>query len=176
MIAETPRLILRLLQETDLPDLVRMYGHDANMRYLPSGAGIDAERVEKGLAGHLAHYETWGYGLWGIEEKQSGLLIGHCGLQKLDVLPQTEVAYLLDEPYWGQGYATEAARAAVTWGFDSLGLDDICGLAVPHNTASLRVIEKLDMQFVGPLQAWGLDLLHYQITRDLFEELRGCCD
>ena len=175
MIAETPRLILRPLCRADLADLTDMYGHDPNMLYLPAGHGIAPEAVPDALEKYLAHYDAWGFGMWGIEEKQSGRFIGHCGLQHIDVLPDVEIAYMIHEPWWGQGYATEAAIASVTWGFDTLGLSCICALVHGDNERSVRVIEKLHMTFAGPLKAWGMDLLHYKLDRDAFEELRGCC-
>jgi len=75
------------------------------------------------------------------------------------------VAYLLSKAYWGQGLATEGARAGLQYGFEVLGLDQIVGLVHPENRASQRVLEKLGMSFVDRSHYFGLELLRYRLDR-----------
>jgi ribosomal-protein-alanine N-acetyltransferase len=72
-------------------------------------------------------------------------------------LTRSRWLYLLGKPYWGQGLATEAAQAAVQFGFQSMGLDRIVALASVENGASQRVIQKLGMTLVERLMIWGMD-------------------
>ena len=102
--------------------------------------------------------------------RESQELIGWCGLQFLPEFGETEVAYLLSRPYWGQGLATEAARAAAQFGFQTLGLERLVAIAHVENAASQRVIEKLGMSFVEQLSLWGIECYRYSLPRAAFAE------
>jgi len=69
---------------------------------------------------------------------------------------------LLDSPFWGKGYATEAALATLKFGFEHFTLDHIIALVHPENAASRRVIEKCGMDFMDTLQLWGMELIRYR--------------
>jgi RimJ/RimL family protein N-acetyltransferase len=98
----------------------------------------------------LERYGGWerehGYTLWAVVERESGRLVGDCGLIPLEGQgPEVELGYRFDREHWGRGYATEAARAALAFGFDTLGLSEIVALTVPANERSRRVMERLGM-------------------------------
>ena len=89
-------------------------------------------------------------------ERDSGELIGDAGLSLLDGRgPEVEVGYTLARAWWGKGYATEAAGALLTAGFDDFGLDEIVAVADPANAASTRVLEKIGMRRVEMRRASG---------------------
>jgi ribosomal-protein-alanine N-acetyltransferase len=75
------------------------------------------------------------------------------------------VAYLLSKRVWSHGYATEAARAAIQFGFETAGLQQIIGLVHPDNVASIRVLEKCGLGFVNRITLWGMGLSRYRIER-----------
>ncbi|MBV8366804.1 MAG: GNAT family N-acetyltransferase [Candidatus Eremiobacteraeota bacterium] len=104
--------------------------------------------------------------LWAVTEKVNRQLLGHAALQRLDKGDLIEVGYALGERYWGAGYATEASRAVVDFGFATTDLDLIVGVARPENAASRRVLEKSGMTFKGLRHYYGLDLAYYEMTRD----------
>ena len=79
-------------------------------------------------------------------------------------LGETEVAYLLSRQVWGRGYATEAARAAVRYGFEAARLQAIIGLVHPENAASIRVLEKCGMQLADRVALWGLEMCRYRVA------------
>jgi RimJ/RimL family protein N-acetyltransferase len=83
----------------------------------------------------------------------------------LDNTPEIEEAYLLDRACWGQGLASEAAGAALRYGFETLGLPRIVGVALPANGASCRVLEKIGLRFERPARYYDLDVAYYGLNR-----------
>jgi ribosomal-protein-alanine N-acetyltransferase len=172
---ETARLRLRLFRREDVDALAAIFSKPAVMRFLPGGQPIPRERIPAGIERRISDWETRGFGLFALEDKATGALIGQAGLFPLEDTDDVEVAYLLDEPYWGQGLATEAARACLRFGFETLHLPRIVAVAVPANRASTRVMEKLGMEYQGPDHHYGLDVARYAITRHAYEVLSAEC-
>jgi [ribosomal protein S5]-alanine N-acetyltransferase len=146
-ILETERLILRRLMMDDLDDLFPLYRDREIRRYFPDGTRTYDETREE-LAWIIdVYYGQYGYGLWATIHKPTGAFIGRCGLipWKFDERLEVEVAYLLDKAYWGQGLATEAARAIVRYAFEQLKLSRLICLIDPDNEASRRVAQKIGM-------------------------------
>ena len=96
-----------------------------------------------------AHWETHGFGQWVVEIPGSTSFIGVVGLNSISYpahfTPAVEIAWRLARAYWGRGYATEAARAALDYGFEKLGLTEIVATTVPANRRSRRVMQRLGM-------------------------------
>lgn len=94
--------------------------------------------------------EQRGFGLWAVALKQSGVLIGFIGLStpafEAPFTPCVEIAWRLSAAHWGQGYATEGAKAALAYGFTKLSLQEIVAFTVPENQRSLRVMQRIGMQ------------------------------
>ena len=138
---ETPRLLLRRWREEDLEPFAALNADPEVMEHFPSmlsreesDAGVD--RVEK-------HFENHGYGFWAVEVPCQARFIGFIGLAVLafetSFTPCVEIGWRLARPWWGRGFATEGARAALTHGFDRLGLPEIVSFTVPGNIRSRRV-------------------------------------
>ena len=119
-------------------------------------------KADEYIAHHLDHWRTFGYGHWAVVTSDDARVVGWCGLEYLPELDETEVAYLLSKRTWGRGYATEAARAAVSFGLDTAGLKTIIGLVHPANTGSIRVLEKCGLTFSDQLTLWGLEMRRYR--------------
>lgn len=148
-ILETERLLLRRLEMRDLDDLYALYSNEELRRYFPEGVlsyDETREELEWFLEGHPRHPEL---GLWATILKENGAFIGRCGLLPwtIDGRHEVEVAYLIAKEYWGQGLATEAARAIVAYGYEQLGLSRLVCLIDAENVASKRVAEKAGMHF-----------------------------
>lgn len=148
-ILETDRLILRHLLPTDLDSLFALYSDQEVRRYFPEGTLTyqeTREELEWFLNGHPDHPEL---GLWATIHKETNQFIGRCGLLPwtIDQRPEVEVAYLLGKEYWGQGLGTEAARAIVKYGFETLGLSRLICLIDRDNQASIKVASKIGMSF-----------------------------
>ncbi len=160
----TPRLSLRPFQSTDAEILHRIYQEEGVLRYFPNPVPPPRDRVDRWLAGQRSHWEKYGYGNWGIVPAGGYEMIGWVGLQFLPELNETEVGFVLGRDYWGKGYATEAARKSLQFGFERVRLQQIIALVHPDNIASRRVIEKCGMQYLNSIFLWGIDLQRYQLS------------
>jgi RimJ/RimL family protein N-acetyltransferase len=158
---KTSRLILQPLLPADAIVLHRIYQAEGVLRYFPNPTPPPLEKVQHFITGQQAHWEKHGYGNWGILLQGGKEIIGWAGLQFLPELNETEVGYLLDRPFWGKGYATEAALASMDFGFEHFHLDHIIALVHPDNLASRRVIEKCGMVYVETLPLWGIELMRH---------------
>ena len=161
----TTRLTLRPLAETDAPTLLELLSTGDVLRYFPNPAPPDRVRVDRIISHHLGMWAERGLGWWALELCARPGLIGCAGLEFLPETGETEVAYLLGRDYWGQGLATEAARAALQYGFEVLRLPSIIGLVHPENRASSHVLEKLGLTFVDRSSYFGMEMNRYRTTR-----------
>jgi len=99
-------------------------------------------------------------------EKASGDFVGFCGLKYLDTSSEIEVGYRLAKKFWRRGLATEAARASLRYGFETLGLDRIVAVVQPENAASCRVIEKTGLRYEKDARFYDTDVKYFAITRE----------
>ncbi|MGC2196300.1 MAG: GNAT family N-acetyltransferase [Terriglobales bacterium] len=146
IVFETPRLILRQFVPEDADALAQVISDPATMRYYP--APFDRAGVEEWIARNVRRYAADGCGLWALDLKSSGEMIGDCGitLQELDGEHLPEIGYHVRRDMWGQGLATEAARACRDYGFTQLQMDSLISLIRPENAPSRRVAEKNAMK------------------------------
>ncbi|HNN15000.1 MAG TPA: GNAT family N-acetyltransferase, partial [Anaerolineales bacterium] len=121
----------------------------------------EMEKVERAIRHQIEHWETFHYGLWAVTQPETGDLMGWCGLEFLPDTNETEVGYLLSRVYWGNGYATEAARASVEFGRDEIGLTEIIGLTDPRNIASQRVLEKSGLSYTRRQVYFGMEMFRF---------------
>jgi RimJ/RimL family protein N-acetyltransferase len=167
-IIETDRLTLRVFVPEDVDRLAEILGDPSVMRYMPGGEPMPRQRIEIGLKKIIDHWHQHGFGRWAVIHNVDDRLIGWCGLEFIQEISEVEVAYLLEKLYWGKGFATEAAKASLRYGFEELKLDHIIALAFPENVASRRVMEKIGMVYEKMTHIWNLDLVQYRITRETF--------
>ena len=146
---ETPHLILRAWTPQDADVLFEILQEDGILQYFPNPKPPPRSKVEEYITHQMAHWEEHGYGHWAVVEQDSQQVIGWNGLEYLPELGETEVGYLLSRCVWGRGYATEAARAAVEYGFETAGLEAIIGLVHPDNAGSIRVLEHAGLRQTG---------------------------
>lgn len=147
---ETPRLILRRWREEDVGPMAAVNADPEVMRWIRDGGVLDEEQTRARVRAWEDEWEARGFGLFAVEIRSSGELAGFTGLSVPgylpEVLPAVEVGWRLGRPHWGQGLATEAARAAVRFAFEERGLDRIVSIAQVGNNASARVMAKLGMR------------------------------
>ncbi len=167
---ETARLLLRPFTPADLDDYVRLIFADAEvMRYLPKRDLAPRERAERTITVFAEHWSQHGLGAWAVTDKVTGEFMGHCGLGPVPEAGEIEVLYSLGQAYWGRGFATEAARASVRFGFEQANLIRLIALAVPENIASRRVMEHLGFVYEKDAHYFGLDLVQYTLQREHFQ-------
>jgi ribosomal-protein-alanine N-acetyltransferase len=170
---DTPHLSLRAWRPSDADVWHSILQEEGILRYFPNQNPPSRAKVDEYIAHHLAHWKKFVYGHWAVVTREDGKVVGWNGLEYLPELEQTEVAYLLSKRVWGRGYATEAARAAIRFGFETAGLGEIIGLVHPENAGSARVLEKCGMIFSDRLALWGMELSRYRIERETYELSRG---
>jgi len=157
---ETPRLLLRPLQASDVAVLVAIWADPDVTRYM--GGPRDGEKVRQTLEDELRTYSTDRLGFCPVVEKASGRIIGDCGLTKKDVdgRDEIELVYVFAADSWGKGYATEAASALRDYALGRLKVPRLIALIDPENVASARVAEKVGMQFEKEVLRPGGALRH----------------
>lgn len=160
----TPSLDLRPFGETDADAMHRIYSDPIVMRYVATGPATDRGATERLLRDYAVHQRAHGYSFWGVVERSSGALIGDAGLYRTPA-GEVELGYTLGEPWWGRGYATEAAEAWLDAAFWTLGIAEVIALAEPANGASLRVLEKVGMRRAGERSAFGRPHLVFRRAR-----------
>jgi RimJ/RimL family protein N-acetyltransferase len=146
---QTQRLLLRRWLPRDRDPFAAICADPIVMEHFPATLSRDESRVyiERIEAG----FEADGYGFWAVEVKGVGErpMIGFVGLRSVDgempFAPAVELGWLLDKEHWGQGYATEAATAAISFGFEELGLAELIAYTAERNRRSRRVMERLGM-------------------------------
>ena len=165
-ILETPRLILREFSTNDLDALSAVLGDPETMRYYP--APLDRSGVQEWIARNRRRYAKGGYGLWAMVLKANGETIGDCGLtlQDVDGAAEIEIGYHVRRDYWGQGLATEAARASREHGFDKLEFDRLVSIIRRENIPSRRVAEKNGMSVWKEVIRANFPHLVYSVRRE----------
>jgi RimJ/RimL family protein N-acetyltransferase len=164
----TKRLRLRQFRPDDIDDLQAMDGDDRVMRYLGTGlTGRTHEQSARALELMIAHYvERPGYGLLHGSRHDDTTFVGACGLFPLPDADDIEIAYRLPHACWGQGYATEMAKAVLDYGFHTLGLPRIVGVTWPENMPSQRVLGKIGMRHDRIAVHYGRPMRVYSATRE----------
>jgi len=166
---ETARLILRPFSATDLEPLAEILADPDVVRFLPNSEPRTSSQTE-GILNYIHnHWTDYGFGWWAMVHKADQKLVGWCGLKIFDHTSDVELLYLLAKAYWGQGLTTEAAGAALHFGFEELGLKRIVAFAVPENKASTRVMEKVGMQYEKAGRFYNLDGVCYAIDRTAYQ-------
>jgi RimJ/RimL family protein N-acetyltransferase len=144
----TARLRLRQWREADFEPWFALNRDPEVMTYFPSL--LDADQARATMTRVQASIADKGYGLWAVEVVGAAPFIGFCGIRDVpfDVpfTPAVEIGWRLAREHWGNGYATEAARASLAYGFDTLGLREIVAMVVPDNHRSIAVCERIGMR------------------------------
>ena len=166
---ETDRLILRMLRESDLDGYAEMCADPCVMRYLGDGQPLLRPAAWRRMALMVGHWSLRGYGLWAAEERSSGVLVGRIGFWNPEGWPGFELGWMLRRSFWGQGYATEAARTALSFAFTQLQQPHVISLIHPENAASIRVAGRLGERRVDSTEVMGKPALVYRITREEWE-------
>lgn len=150
IVLETERLSLRRLSANDAEFILELLNQPSFLRYIgDKGVRNTADAVRYIETGPQASYERFGFGLYRVELKESGILIGMCGLLKRDTLPDVDIGFAFLPDYWSKGYAFEAAAATMNYGRESLGLRRIVAITSLDNQASIKLLEKIGMTFEG---------------------------
>ncbi|MGA2117561.1 MAG: GNAT family N-acetyltransferase [Bryobacteraceae bacterium] len=171
MALETERLILDTWRSADWTAF-RPIATDAEvMRYITGGVPWSDDRIRSFVVRQIELYRTRGFCRWKLMEKPTGNLIGFCGVGIWRDGLELEIGWWLARAYWGRGLASEAAAGALDDAFERAGLERVVSIAMPENRASIRIMEKLGLQFDGEFESEGVRLVRYAMDRVRFLEI-----
>lgn len=164
---ETQRLILRDFVPEDVEQLAPILADPKGMRFSRTGNVLSTLETKEKIQGYLDSYEKYGFGKWALIFKEYNLFIGYCGIavEKIDNKQEGELGYRLATRFWNQGLATEAAMAAVQYGFENLNFSHILGVVERQNKASIRVLEKIGMQYQKETIFHGVKMDLYKVKK-----------
>jgi len=166
---ETARLRLRPFTLDDVDEIHRLFVEPGVRKYLWDDEAVPREQTASVIESSVALFNTNGYGLWAVFPGEEDRLIGFCGFWHFHDPPELELLYGIAPSHWGQGLATEAARAMIRYGFEELGFDRIAASTDTPNLASVRVMEKAGMSFEKRAIVNGRDTKYYSISREAFQ-------
>ena len=164
MILETERLLLRPFRPADIDPYAEMCADSEVMEFLnATGSPISRADAWRQMAMYLGHWELRGFGTWAVEERGTGALVGRVGLHFPEGWPDRELGWTIARKFWGRGYASEAARAAIAHAFGTLGWTHLVSLIHPNNHRSARLAERLGYHVHGAAEVVGLRLTMYRL-------------
>ena len=149
IIFQTPRLILRRFTEADAPLILALNSDPEIVKYVHELTLKSVEQAEKILHDIILPQYKNNLGRWAIHVKDNMDFIGWCGLKYRPELDEIDLGYRLVQKAWGKGYATESAQYTLDHGFKTLDLKLVTGRAYIENIASIKVLEKIGMDFIG---------------------------
>ena len=163
LITETPRLLLREFSSGDVDALAEIIGNPKVMEFSTNGPCTEDD-TRQFIDWCLDSYRDNGFGQWAVVDRLSGAVIGFCGLShvELDGAQEIEVGYRLAPSVWGQGLASEAAEAALEYGFSHCGIDSIIAIIATRHVVSAGVAEKVGFRIDTRTKYRGSDVIIYR--------------
>jgi Acetyltransferases, including N-acetylases of ribosomal proteins len=166
MIYETERLFTREMTPADLPSLAAIMQDPKVMTAFEHA--FSPEETRAWLKREMNRYQEYGFGLWAVALKETGRMIGQCGLilNEYDGAEKLEIAYLFQKAFWHQGYAVEAALGARQYAFETMNAPEVSCIVRENNLASMNVAIRLGMLVRGRLikHYYDMDMPHYVFT------------
>ena len=164
----TSRLRLREWNAGDLNAIVAIKTEPENWRFIGNGEPKTPEDAARVLGAFQGEWLTRGIGRWAVDEEITGELVGDCGIVLSERGP--ELAYMINRPKWGLGFATEAAFAVLVYAFSTFEWPTVFASTHPKNTASRRVLEKLGMRHTQTIATPHGKECWYELERHLITE------
>jgi RimJ/RimL family protein N-acetyltransferase len=153
----TERLTLRPFTAADIHASYEMNLDAEVSKYTGDGGVVSLQEIERRITQHvMGDYEKYGYGRLVVELNDSPGFMGCAGLKYIEEWDEVDLGYRLMKKYWGNGYATEASRALIDFGFKTLHLDKIVAAILPANVASKNVLLKLGFSFENEFEEEGM--------------------
>ncbi|HSQ31468.1 MAG TPA: GNAT family N-acetyltransferase [Gemmatimonadaceae bacterium] len=163
---DTDRLILRAFSVSDFEAYAAIMADPAVTQFLGEGRPLTRVDAWRQLAMILGHWTLRGFGLWAVEERASGRLLGRIGCHEPEGFPAFEVGYVLAREAWGNGYAREGAAAALHFARHTLRRRDITSIIRPANTGSIRVATSLGAHGAETVEFFGAPSTVYRYPNE----------
>ena len=169
---ETERLILREITQDDKEELFKLHSDPEVQKYTGEAVVESKQQIERAIEERIKDYKKYGYGRLAVIGKERNKFIGWAGLTYLPEFDKVDLGYRLKKEFWDMGFATEASKAIIDYGFNELGLDLIFAIAFPENKASIKVMEKVGMKYHkhAPYEEGAEDAIWYQIHKNAYNK------
>ncbi|MGY8846628.1 MAG: GNAT family N-acetyltransferase [Bacteroidia bacterium] len=145
-VLETERLYLRELNIKDAESFYLLNLDKEVMKYTGEKLFDNIEKSKEFLENY-DHYEKYGFGRWAVINKENDEFLGWCGLKFTEKLNEYDIGFRFFKKYWNKGYATESAKSCINYGINKLKMTEILGRAMKDNIASIKVLEKIGLQY-----------------------------
>ncbi len=165
IILETKRLILRELNIDDAESFYKLNLNVNVIRYTGDSAFNSIDAAKEFLENYQ-DYKLNGYGRWAVVSKENNKFIGWCGLKYDEMKQETDIGFRFFEEEWNKGYATESAQACLNYGFEKLHLKRVIGRAMKENKNSIKVLEKIGLEYEKDAELAGKEAVIYKIERN----------
>lgn len=148
-IIETDRLILRKINQNDYKEMKSIL-QNKDLMIIGWGKTYSDDEVQTWINKIMEQYEKYGYSYYIVIEKNSNSVIGIMGIIPVNIknTDYIEIAYILKQEYWGNGYATEGIEGCISYAFSIFNADKIIAQVIPENKSSIKVLERLGMKFI----------------------------
>jgi RimJ/RimL family protein N-acetyltransferase len=169
----TARLVLRPFRQDDVEAYAAMCADPEVMRYLGTTGVLSRDDAWRQMAMLLGHWELRGFGMWALEEQDTGRFVGRVGLHEPEGWPDREVGWVLARAFWGRGLAFEAAEVALEQAFSTYGWTRAISLIDPANARSIRLAERLGERLERTLDLRGHRVNLYAVTATEWRRLQA---
>ncbi|MEP6900148.1 MAG: GNAT family N-acetyltransferase [Actinomycetota bacterium] len=166
---ETERLLLRTYKSDEMERVYELSSDRDVTRHFPPYFKLDKEDVLASLPRRLYRWKTQGFGQLGVFDKYSENLIGYSGFQYLDNTEIVEIYYGFFKMHWGKGFATEAARALLRFGFEQVKLSRIAAVTHPENIQSQKVLQKIGFKNGKLTEFYNVKAVYFELKVEEFE-------
>ena len=164
ILIETDRLLIRPFNLDDILPAYEMNLDPAVSKFTGDGGIVSLKETERRIVEDvMGDYQKHGFGRFAVELKGEKGFIGFTGLKFLDDFNEVDIGFRFMKKYWGNGIATESAKACLKYGFETLKMEKIIGLVLPGNIASIRVLEKLNFKFEKEIIEDSLSVRYYSL-------------
>ncbi|MCK8522999.1 GNAT family N-acetyltransferase [Aquimarina sp. D1M17] len=168
MVIETSRLLLREMNMGDAQDMLRLYSRPEVQKYTGESVITTLEGIYDKIDEKRKEYKKYGYGRWITFLKEDMQFVGWAGLSYLPEFDKIDLGYRFLTEFWGKGIATEVSKEILQYGFETLQLEEIIAIAMKENIASIKVMQKVGMQFdkYAPYEPGGEDYVWYTCSKN----------
>lgn len=160
------------MRELDIHDSKSFYELNLNPKVIKytGDKAFETIATAENFLKNYKDYQVNGYGRWAVIDKSTNNFIGWCGLKYSQNLNETDIGFRFFEEYWSKGFATESAKACLQYGFEKLNLKTIIGRAMAENIASVKVLEKIGLQYLREFNFDGHKGVIYEIDISHFRK------
>lgn len=151
----------------DVEQFYSILKEEAIGKWLAKSSGMSKEEAKDYVIQLISHWEQYDFGVWLLVNRNTGELLGHCGLRKIDETGEIEIMYLLDPEYWGNGYASEAAKASIQYAKEMMNVKRIIARVKVANENSKKLLRNLGFTYTHDVDHSGRLLSYFELQTSL---------